>query len=559
MYADDDADHELLVGPIQSVLNPHATCFGKRALFLDPNDRKKLLEDALLGDIDVKQDMLRDPSKVLFVRRVFAQSLDLFHNAHDIFESELRCLWVGFEAKVACMHQSIVTARHLSQGLAQKSASGEADLDVLYAYAKLELTLRNEIRVRRICENTLKSLMNGISNDTLLLRAMHRFVFLYARLEMWSSTSKISAGRRSRALRCLYTLWIVWQPVQLDGSEIATLSTITKKHRKRTGEYLQEILMSDASTATNLIARYREELKFAFRHCIASTLAGAERGMTEVDLHGQLTCWAGYCLHNLALVVYIYDGFEAACREYREALNDVEHRMCPNMSWAWTCFLEFMQQHQVSGLFPVLAPREWRLSVHDAVNKFPYNELYLRLFVDSEMGNTISQVHRTYFLQIEKRWRRHFDSPRLVECLFALLCEFSRVERAVMVKSFAETDSNFTRPSCCLFHHWDMNLTAVKRVRQIFENVVNQIQTKGNALCWRLYMRFEVALGKIDAAKKVLYRGIAACAWSKALYMDGLRVMRAYMTEDECQELLDFMESKELNLRVEFEDATDGS
>uniref|UniRef100_M4BTA7 Uncharacterized protein n=1 Tax=Hyaloperonospora arabidopsidis (strain Emoy2) TaxID=559515 RepID=M4BTA7_HYAAE len=559
IYADNYSDYELLAGPILSVLNLQAIGSSKHALFLNPADRTKLLENALLGSIDVKQDVLRDPSKVVFVRRVFAQALDIFHDADDDFESKLKCLWVGFEAKVACMVQgdSIVAARRLSQTLAQKSANGETDFDVLYAYAKLELTMGNVTQVRRICESTLHSLLNRYSSDTSLSRVIHRFVFLHARLEMWSSAFKSCASADYQTLRCLYTLWFVWQPVQKNSNEIATLSTLTKRHQKRTQDYLQRLLLSDPSNKTNLIAKYRVELKFALRHCVASNLAGSEIGNEKPASHDQLPCWAGYCLHNLALVVYICHGFEAACREYRVVLADAEHQTCSQVAWIWTCYLEFMQQHQVSGSFPTLAPREWRQSVYDAVDKFPLNELFLRLFVDSEMGNTISQVHRTYLAQIEERWRRHFDSPKLVEWLFALLCEFCRIERAVTLKKSAVNNENSARPGCCLFHYWDMNLAATNRIRQIFESMVRQIQTKGNALCWRLYMRFEVALGKVDAAKKILYRGIAACAWSKALYMDGLRVMRAYLTEAECKELLNFMESKGLYLRVEIEEEFD--
>uniref|UniRef100_A0AAV1T0W8 Uncharacterized protein n=1 Tax=Peronospora matthiolae TaxID=2874970 RepID=A0AAV1T0W8_9STRA len=557
IYADNYSDYELLAGPILSVLNLQAIDSSKPALFLNPADRTKLLEDALLGSIDVKQDALRDPSKVAFVRRVFAQALDIFHDVDGTFESKLKCWWIGFEAKVACMVQgdSIVTARRLSQNLAQKSANSDPDFDVLHAYAKLELTMGNVSQVRRICESTLRSLQNRFSSDTSLSRVIHRFVFLHARLEMWSSAIKSCASADYQTLRCLYTLWFVWQPVHENSNEIATLSS--KRHKKRTQEYLQRLLLSNPSIKTNLVAKYRVELQSALRHCAASNLAGSEIGNEKPASHDQLPCWAGYCLHNLALVVYISHGFEAACREYRVVLANTEHQTCSQVAWIWTCYLEFMQQHQVSGSFPALAPREWRQSVYDAVDKFPLNELFLRLFVDSEAGNTISQVHRTYLAQIEKRWRRHFDSPKLVEWLFALLCEFCRIERAVTLKKSAVNNDNSARLGCCLFHHWDMNLAAANRIRQIFESMVRQIQTKGNALCWRLYMRFEVALGKVDVAKKILYRGIAACAWSKALYMDGLRVMRAYLTEAECKELLDFMESKELYLRVDIEEEFD--
>ncbi|CAH0520073.1 unnamed protein product [Peronospora belbahrii] len=561
MYADSHTDYELLVDPIQSALNPQTNCSGKHALFLNPIDRKLLLENVCLEDVAVSQDVLHDPSKVAFIRRVFAQGLDIFHNVDHSFESDLKCLWIGFEAKVAraCEvrghEEAVAYARRLSQILAQKSANGDIDFNALYAYAKLEFALGNERQVRRICKNTLSSLGAQASNVSSSARSIHRFVFLHARLELWPSSHDQNCVREhgdDGMLRCLYTLWNVWQPTQSDCIEENILAG-TKRHRQQSQEYLQNLLMSNKLTGTNLIARYRAELRCAVEHCTASTSANHVRGRAMHELYNKSRCWAGYCLHNLALVVYIYTGFEAACQEYREALADMEHRTCLQGAWAWTCFLEFIQQHEISGLFPTVAPRVWRASVSEAVEKYPFNELFLRLFVDSEMGNTISQVHRNYFRRVERRWRRHYESPSLVEWLFALLCEFCRIERASVIKKSAESNKISTRLTCCLFHRWEMDMTAVNRIRQMFECMVMKINTRGSALCWGLYMRFEVALGKVDAAKKVLYRGIATCAWSKVLYMDGIRVMRAYLSKRECQELLDFMEAKELNVRVDVE------
>ncbi|KAG7387520.1 Protein nrde2 [Phytophthora pseudosyringae] len=564
MYADSSADYELLVAPILSALNPQADNSSNHTLFLDPCGRKILLENALLGDIAVKPDVLRDPSKVAFARRVFAQALDIYQNSDEKFGSTLKCLWISFEAEVTrsigASEENLAYARRVSQKFAQNTTDGDIDFSVLYAYAKLELRLGNERQVRRICENTLKSFGSPFPNNVLLARNFHRFVFLRARLEMWSFSGDQKKNReqgKRRILRCLYTLWAAWKPEQLDDKEKETLEEIGKKHKKRASDYLQERLMSDPSTGPDLIARYRAELGLAIQHCAKSTPRNSEQCKPSDRSRYRPNCWSGYCLHNLALVVYAYDGFDAACHEYRHALASVEHQTCSHVAWMWTCFFEFMQQHEVSNFSPTLAPRVWRSSIGEAVKKFPNNELFLRLFVDSETGNTISQVLRTYFLRVEKRWRRHFDSPELVEWLFALLCELCRVERSATIKKLSQNVQSSTnkpsRSTCCLFHRWGMNATAVTRIRQMFENMVNQVRTKGNALCWGLYIRFEVALGKVDAAKKVLYRGIAASAWSKGLYLDGLRVMRPYLSEEDCQELLEFMEAKDLNLRIDFE------
>uniref|UniRef100_K3WGA6 Suppressor of forked domain-containing protein n=1 Tax=Globisporangium ultimum (strain ATCC 200006 / CBS 805.95 / DAOM BR144) TaxID=431595 RepID=K3WGA6_GLOUD len=163
----------------------------------------------------------------------------------------------------------------------------------------------------------------------------------------------------------------------------------------------------------------------------------------------------------------------------------------------------------------------------------------------------MSQSLRQYFYRVKRHWQRHFDSPVLVEWLFALLCEFCRLERSTIKSTNQHEGSaeNTNIQTCCLFHKLGSNPTGVDRIRRLFQEMVDSIRTQGNALCWRLCLRFEVALGKIDAARKIFYRGLAKCPWSKALYLDGIRVLRPYLSEEECKELIEFMAAKELHVR----------
>ncbi|KAE9136625.1 hypothetical protein PF010_g1626 [Phytophthora fragariae] len=273
MYADDAADCELLVNPILSAFNPRPDHSTKHKLFLDSLDRKALLETAVFDDVLVKEDVLRDPSKVAFIRRVFKESLSAFQNVDDKFGSILKCLWIGFEAEVTSATGAdetfLMYARGLSQKLVQKSADHDTDFDVLFAYAKLEHKLGNERQVRRICDNTLASLRTPSSSNANLARSFHRFAFLRARIELWPSTEgrKKLTGTltqdqgRLRVLRCLFTLWNALQPEQQKEKEKETLDVIAKLHRKRLRNYLEELLTSDPSTETDLITRYRAELR----------------------------------------------------------------------------------------------------------------------------------------------------------------------------------------------------------------------------------------------------------------------------------------------------------
>lgn len=94
------------------------------------------------------------------------------------------------------------------------------------------------------------------------------------------------------------------------------------------------------------------------------------------------------------------------------------------------------------------------------------------------------------------------------------------------------------------------------RIRSLLERSVstaskNASATRSKVLLWRVYLAYELALGRPDSARRVYFRAINACPWSKALWLDGFKSLRDHMSPSEMGELLDVMREKDLRLRTD--------
>lgn len=74
-------------------------------------------------------------------------------------------------------------------------------------------------------------------------------------------------------------------------------------------------------------------------------------------------------------------------------------------------------------------------------------------------------------------------------------------------------------------------------------------------LVWRVYQAYELAAGRPDAAKRVFFRAVNACPWSKALWLDGLRALHGVLPPREMGDLLEVMMEKGLRLRTDIFEA----
>ncbi|KAJ0403802.1 hypothetical protein P43SY_003899 [Pythium insidiosum] len=535
-YADHVRDVTYLAEPIARALDP--TMPPSLALTLET--KQSLLENALHCDgISVAPETLRDPSRIQFVRTVLKSHLT--RETSPSVQRLLKVVSIAFESQVvqhAAEPKSAMDAcRDWIQSLLL-TQDNTVDAVLLAAYVQFERATGNRRQAKRGCDKALQALV--VDAEKVTSRSIHRLIYHRVRLERSDKLKDDRARRR-------YVLWWALYP-----SSRESLDALEKRvGRNSVTAVLQT--HSSASSGADLIARYRLELEMAHEEC---ALARRRRRYSTLPHDGLsvacVECSVPFALFNLCEAVAVSNGIHAAIKEYHHALESMalDRASCWHTRQSYLVHLEHVASYRSAGHAPFVAPREWRAVISSAVEAYPQDPLFLRLFVDAERSRTASQSLRKFFESRRRDWRRQLDTPTLTDWLFALLCELSRAERSI--ESMEAGSSGVT--SCCLLHRWSLNRPAVERIRHVFEEMLAQRRTQGSAIGWRLYLRFEVAMGKIDAARRVLYRGIARCPWSKALYLDALRILRPYLSAAECREIMELLNSKELHQRVDMED-----
>ncbi|MCO5592056.1 hypothetical protein L7F22_046050 [Adiantum nelumboides] len=90
------------------------------------------------------------------------------------------------------------------------------------------------------------------------------------------------------------------------------------------------------------------------------------------------------------------------------------------------------------------------------------------------------------------------------------------------------------------------------RIHSLFEKAVDSNKTQQSVVLWRCYMAYELEVrGDFDAARRVYFRAIHACPWSKLLWLDGFKKMSSVLSAKELSDFQDIMREKELRLRTD--------
>lgn len=70
-------------------------------------------------------------------------------------------------------------------------------------------------------------------------------------------------------------------------------------------------------------------------------------------------------------------------------------------------------------------------------------------------------------------------------------------------------------------------------------------------ILWRLYIKFELGIRRPTLAKSIFFRAVHRCPWSKTLWIDGLTILRRFMTTEELRDVFDLLSAKEIYVRQE--------
>ncbi|KAI3454346.1 hypothetical protein Pfo_011009 [Paulownia fortunei] len=90
------------------------------------------------------------------------------------------------------------------------------------------------------------------------------------------------------------------------------------------------------------------------------------------------------------------------------------------------------------------------------------------------------------------------------------------------------------------------------RIRGLFERALEDDKLHNSVILWRCFIEYERSVAcNISAAKRVFFRAIYACPWSKKLWLDGFLKLNSILTVKELSDLQEVMRDKELNLRTD--------
>lgn len=576
LYIDDFKEYEVLAQPLLSILTQIENEKERLRMEIPLENRLTLLQDSLLSTIVITDStVLYDDMKQEFVRSILMSPFDEGAEYSQFTYMKLLTMYFEFEVLIARVVQEdhnrckeevssfiqdqqtrclqLMSKYDIILSSAQNTAHKTHDAEVvgITAFALYAISVGNIKQANKLCDRSLASIRDRARQNSSYPKNFHFLIFLRSRNELWRPILRSHAPEQLKSSR-LKTLYILGFGLINAPPFLESLEKIAAKKGNELVQYLDSIL-SDCITSL-IIDSYRSEVDTALCACTKH-----QSGTAQCQWWGRC-CSVGHTLHNLCLAIYAADGFGAAKMEYEKYINtkeiSSELNVCCHHEWITLSYLEFLSRHQASQASPTLTPHAWSEQVANAAIKYP-KDLHLRLLADSVGGRSlvVSQPLRRFFAKAHQRAERQFSSLKISEWLFFLLCEIMRLERVVNVHNYPVDDSNqrdFTE-SCCLWHHWKCNRAGVDRVRNLFEEMVEGNQMRQCALFWRLYLRFEVAMGKIGAAKKVFYRGLSVCPWSRALYLDGLAVCRPYFSERECDDVVQWMVAGGLNIRKELE------
>ncbi|XP_038687857.1 nuclear exosome regulator NRDE2 isoform X2 [Tripterygium wilfordii] len=90
------------------------------------------------------------------------------------------------------------------------------------------------------------------------------------------------------------------------------------------------------------------------------------------------------------------------------------------------------------------------------------------------------------------------------------------------------------------------------RIRGLFERALGNESLHNSVLLWRCYIAYEInIMCNPAAARRIFFRAIHACPWSKTLWLDGFLKLNSVLTAKELSDLQEVMRDKELNLRTD--------
>lgn len=176
----------------------------------------------------------------------------------------------------------------------------------------------------------------------------------------------------------------------------------------------------------------------------------------------------------------------------------------------WIHYIGVLQKH----LKELKFSRVWE-SITQGMQIYPYNPKAFTTMVEVSYLFTVSNQLRRIFDECSQR------NPSVIVYLFALSFELGKA-------------------------------VSKHRIHGLFERALANDKLQKSVLLWRCYLAYETDIAhNTNAARRIFFRAIFACPWSKRLWLDGFQKLSTILTAKELSDLQEVMRDKELLLRTD--------
>lgn len=202
-----------------------------------------------------------------------------------------------------------------------------------------------------------------------------------------------------------------------------------------------------------------------------------------------------------------YSGLEVIEETFPMTFSESNNLECEDL---WVYYIKMLQKN----LNQLNLSRVWP-SISRGVHKYPYNpKSYSAMLTLSYLYSVSNNLRLT----LDKCSQR---DPSVITLLFALSFEWGK----------AGSDN---------------------RIHSLFERALADDKLQKSVLLWRCYLAYEAEIVcNSSAARRVFFRAIHACPWSKRLWLDGFQKLGSVLTLKELSDLQEVMRDKELNIRTD--------
>ncbi|PWY94507.1 DUF1740-domain-containing protein [Aspergillus sclerotioniger CBS 115572] len=224
------------------------------------------------------------------------------------------------------------------------------------------------------------------------------------------------------------------------------------------------------------------------------------------------------CTDCLAILSYLSNSedLNKALESYSSALAALAS--LPNQSKPFTAFTtELLHQSRARFLYHhirtsnIYKPSHIRALLSESISLFRHNTIFLSLFAWNESRFRIEERVRDTIRDITTTNPRPDDltaTPTQIPITTHLFSIYTELNRPIYAGS------------------------TLHSVRAAFEKAIGDQSTSistahSSITLWKLYILFELSRNEIQRAKKVYYRGMRACPWSKELIMLAFTHLRA--------------------------------